>query len=328
MFSADQNHPSLTYKSPQNGATTRIDAIFTSSNFPFTPLYYHTRKSFLYLTDHLIVAAYFQPVESQKERYDKRLKTRSKSFNVASMDDADWNIFHNYSEKYYKDHNFKKHESLPATIPNITLLWTKIKELLITMANKMVPCCYRSSDDSVPKPKALTSCYSALKQLNSVLLQFRTKYLSRDIWPDVTTWVTQMNAIQQICKEHQIDPIDLPSALCANNVRPVKKQLLTVYKIIYQKARMEQRILEHKQIKHNIKLRCTNYDEDLTKMIDSILNREKRCIVLDRLLVKDPVHGNILVTNANTIQQLAVNHFQQYVIPSVPVTHMNERWTN
>ncbi len=50
-------------------------------------------------------------------------------------------------------------------------------------------------------------------------------------------------------------------------------------------------------------------------MIDSIFNREKRTIVLDRLLVKDPVHDQVLLTDPQTIQQHAVLHFQQYALP-------------
>src|SRR6266511_2846 len=59
IFCADQTNPGHTFTSSQNGAKTRIDIIFTFSEFPFTSLYCHTRKSFLYLTDHLIVAVYF-----------------------------------------------------------------------------------------------------------------------------------------------------------------------------------------------------------------------------------------------------------------------------
>jgi len=71
IFSHDPDQPGHTFVSPQNGAVSRIDAIFTSPNFPFLPLYCHTRKSFLYLSDHFIVAAYFQPIESTKEKHEK-----------------------------------------------------------------------------------------------------------------------------------------------------------------------------------------------------------------------------------------------------------------
>jgi len=184
MFSADRTEPGHTFTSPQNGAKTRIDAIFVSPDFPFTPLYCHTRKSFLYLSDHLIIAAYFLPIESKQERHDRRLRTKQKVFCVNRMEDSDWHAFADYSEKYYKEHNYKKHENLPANRHNLNVLWTKIKELLIITANKTVPSSYRPSNETHPKPKSLTSCYSALKKLNNILLQFRTKFLTRALWPD------------------------------------------------------------------------------------------------------------------------------------------------
>ncbi len=74
--------------------------------------------------------------------------------------------------------------------------------------------------------------------------------------------------------EHWLELVDLSPTLSADNVRDVKRQLLSIFKLIYHKARIEQRFIESTQIQHNLKLRCTNYDENLIKMIDSILNRE------------------------------------------------------
>ena len=324
MFSADQANPDPTFKSPQNGVTTRIDAIFTSPNFPFIPLHCHTRKSFLYLSDHLIVAAYFQPIESKKERHDKRLSTKHKIYNVSSMEAEDWQAFADYSDKYFKDHNYKKYEGLTSNKNNLNVLWTKIKELLITTVNHFIPCIYRSSEASHPKPKTLTSCYTALKKLNNILLRFRTKYLSRSLWPDDQQWTLIKDTLHLILSEHHLDPVDFPPILQLDNVKQVKKQLLTIYKEVYLKARLEQRIIEQKQIQHHIQLRCTNYDEDLTKMIDSILNRAKQTIVLDRIIVKDPVHGQILITDPKHIQTYAVQHFQQYALPPTAPPQMNE----
>src|SRR6266498_1971523 len=122
MFCADQMQSDPTFKSPQNGTTTHIDAIFTFPNFPFAPLYCHTQKSFLYLTDHLIVAAYFQPVESKKERHEQCLRTKRKVYNVSQMELSDWHVFTNYSEQYYKNHNFKRLEFLSANRYNLNIL--------------------------------------------------------------------------------------------------------------------------------------------------------------------------------------------------------------
>ncbi len=174
--------------------------------------------------------------------------TKRKVYNVSQMEAADWQVFAEYSEKYYKEHNYKRYEDLSASWSHINLLWTKIKELLITTANKTVPCSYRSHDDANPKPKSLTTCYTALKQLNRILLQFRTKFITRSLWSNAQKWAIIKDSIQRIISEHQIEPADFPPILSHENVRPVKKQLLTIYKLVYHKARLEQRLLEHKQI--------------------------------------------------------------------------------
>jgi len=62
-------------------------------------------------------------------------------------------------------------------------------------------------------------------------------------------------------------------------------------------------------------------------MINSILNREKRSIILDCLLVTDPVHGKVLITDVTTIKKHAVQHFQQYALPHTAPPPMNERWS-
>ncbi len=110
LFSKEPDQPGHTFISSQNSAASRIDVIFTLPNFPFTPLYCHTRKSFLYLSDHLIIASYFQPIESTKEKHKRRLRTCSKVYNIQKMKNDDWLNFSTYSDKYYHDHNYKKYE--------------------------------------------------------------------------------------------------------------------------------------------------------------------------------------------------------------------------
>ena len=122
LFSNDPTQPDHSYESPQNGALTRIDAIFTSSNFPFTPLFCHTRKSFLYLSDHLIIAAYFQHIELKKERHERRLRTRSKVYNIQKIELEDWQTFSKYSDQYYHDYNYRQYERLPANQHNLNIL--------------------------------------------------------------------------------------------------------------------------------------------------------------------------------------------------------------
>ncbi len=139
------------------------------------------------------------------------------------MEDADWQAFADYSDKYYKEYNYKKYDALTSNKKNLNVLWTKIKELLITTANHTVSCIYRSSEDSLPKPKLLTFCYTALKKLNNILLQFKTKYLSCSLWPDDKQWIMIKATLQIFISEHRLDSVDFPSLLQLDNVRHVKK---------------------------------------------------------------------------------------------------------
>jgi len=49
--------------------------------------------------------------------------------------------------------------------------------------------------------------------------------------------------------------------------------------------------------------------------------------VLDRLVYTDPVHGKVLITDAQTIKERAATHFQQYALPLTAPPPMNERWS-
>jgi len=248
-------------------------------------------------------------------------------YQVNKMDIEDWQTFEDTSDRYYRCHNYSQYESLKANRKNLNIIWTKLKELLVHTANKTVPKHNVSPNQIIPKPKQLVDSYTAIKTLNAILLQFRSKLIDQQIWPKGATWAQQQEQIRTIITAQKLDPIDLPDLLCTSNIRPTKRILLRVYKTIYKKAHYEQRQLEQARITHNIKLRCLQYDGHLTQMIDSLLNRTKRTIVLDRLLVKDPVHGNMLITDATTIKKLAADHYQTYAIPTSAPKPMNDRWT-
>ncbi|SRR6266498_1119744 len=111
------------------------------------------------------------------------------------MDIADWLTFTEYSNKYFKEHNLNKLESLKVNSRNLNIMWSHVKEALITTANKMVSYSYRPATDALPKPKNLTTCYSALFKLNGILLRFRTKYLNRSLWFDEWTWQFNLSTV-------------------------------------------------------------------------------------------------------------------------------------
>jgi len=255
-FHNEPDDPPHTFQSPQNNAKTRIDSIFISPNFSFTPLYSHTKQSFLYLSDHRIVAAYFQNFESKADKRAIRNNLKRQCYQINKMDPEDWHTFEETSDRYYRCHNFKQYEQLTATRKHLNTIWTKIKELLVYTANKTVPRRRVSPDQSISKLKQLVDSYTTLKVLNDVLLQFRSKFIIQQLWPKGIKWLQQQEKIHHIISTQKLDQIDLPVTLDSSNIRPTKRTLLQLYKTIYKKAHYEQRQLEHERITHNVKLRC------------------------------------------------------------------------
>ncbi len=239
MFHNEPDHPPHTFQSPQNNARTRIDTIFVSSNFPFTSLYSYTKQFFLYLSDHLIVAAYFQNFESKADKRAIRNYNKWQSYQVNKIDPEDWHTFEEMSDRYYRCHNYKQYEWLNANCKNLNIIWTKIKELLVYTANKTVPKRHVSPDQTILKPKQLVDSYTALKALNEILLQFWSKLITQLIWPKGIKWEQQLDKIQHIISTQKLDPINLPVNLDSSNIRPTKWTLLQLYKTIYKKVYYE-----------------------------------------------------------------------------------------
>ncbi len=161
-FSTLTSALTYTFTSPQHHTTSRLDAIFISLTFLTFPLYCHTYQSFLYLSDHRIVVAYFQKLESTKEKYEKRLCLKWRTYNLFKMDFSDWTVFANYTKKYYKEHSFHKLTHLKSNHPNLNKLWSHIKTLLVTAEKKTVPTKSVSSIPSTYNSKHILSSHQAL----------------------------------------------------------------------------------------------------------------------------------------------------------------------
>ncbi len=71
-------------------------------------------------------------------------------------------------------------------------------------------------------------------------------------------------------------------------------------------------------------LRCKNFDNNPTKMIDLILNRLCYRIILDRLLIQDLIQENILIIDATFIKKYSITYFQNYILPKDPLQPINK----
>ena len=80
-------------------------------------------------------------------------------------------------------------------------------------------------------------------------------------------------------------------------------------------------------IQHLVDKRCDDLLLDTSKMIDSILNRKKRSIIMDRLLINNENTGvKRFTVNPDEIKKAAIDHFQNFAIPNSPSRPMSRKW--
>jgi hypothetical protein len=84
---------------------------------------------------------------------------------------------------------------------------------------------------------------------------------------------------------------------------------------------------EHKTktIKQALEQRCDNFQTDQSKMIDSILDRKRHTILLDRCLDNSPANLGLL-TSADDVKKETVRHFQHAVGPQNAPCEIPDEW--
>ena len=112
-----------------------------------------------------------------------------------------------------------------------------------------------------------------------------------------------MNSMK-ITDQHWHDVILYSSSVFQlhRTIKKILDLLLTQYQIEHKNA-------TDKRIVTFIQERCSNYTENPKKMIDSLLERNKRFIVLNKLIYKDTNNEEQVTTDPNLIKQLTNNHF-------------------
>ena len=159
--------------------------------------------------------------------------------------------------------------------------------------------------------------------MNIILLKFRTKRITSATWPLDHEWSIDKIAIESILKEYQLDSYIIPDSINANNIRAIKKVMVEIYNIVYKLTKIQESKLTEEKIKYHINQRCVDYDTNPSKMIDSILNKNKRKIVIDRIY-STSANQNKLILEPQEIMNKVNTHFQTTALSKVVASPIPE----
>ncbi len=93
------------------------------------------------------------------------------------------------------------------------------------------------------------------------------------------------------------------------NFRTTKTQINRILKFLYNKCKYDEAEWKRDQIKFYSEQRNNDLVDNQSRMLNSILNKEKRRITLDRIMVTD-VDSPYISTDQEDIERIATKHFQ------------------
>jgi len=139
--------------------------------------------------------------------------------------------------------------------------------------------------------------------------------------------VTNCSQPKKIIDKMKLVSFNFPLTLNETNIMDVKSHIKEMHRSLLALAKVDTMKLKEIAIQQLVDKRCDDLLNDTSKMIDSILNRKKCTIVMDRLLITDNESGDRRFTiDPNEIKKAAIDHFQNFAVPNFPARPMSRKW--
>ncbi|CAB4431759.1 unnamed protein product [Rhizophagus irregularis] len=138
------------------------------------------------------------------------------------------------------------------------------------------------------------------------------------LWHQFKLFPDQLCLLDNLLDPLKLNEIFILTNLSFNEFRTqLKKSLRKLKQFLSARITLEFEKFKTISMKSAIAERNENFYDNKGKFISSSLNRERRCIVLDRVLVVDISNGPKLLVAPEEIKAAAITHFQNVVGPSV-----------
>ncbi|CAB4406050.1 unnamed protein product [Rhizophagus irregularis] len=335
--------PSATFRSTSSGSLSRLDYIWTSPSFPIPHLWTSvTDLSDNFPTDHFLVTAHFDLLALQDQRAPSFIKQRQRCRTCFDFYSAN----SEQKEAFAAEVSFLLLiRSSSSSSSTLNQMWHQFKTALLSAGRSYFP----KKTISLMKPKAiphelepyihLSHCLDhytmSLKKLTSIF-QLRdswTRFFDnfepafKELFPDQFGLLNGFTSPDDLLTVYEFSHLSFKEFLVQ-----FRKPLRKLKRFLSANTTMEFNKFNTASMKLAISERNMNFYEHKGKFISSSLNREKRFIVLDRVLVVDTPNCPKLLVDPDEIKQAAIAHFQSVVGPSVSpfdsVSSLPERWRN
>jgi ribonuclease HI len=275
-------------------------------------------------TDHGLLHALIDSsdlIANFNQSQNNRSSFKREVFAYDKMNNDDWNNYQSFITDKIKQDDINKHFINQNNRPQtwINELWEYIVKV------------FSDAKRSAGKTHVITrkdkrQMFNKIQNERHKALKFCIKWRCkiknlRDLNEILTK--EQENTLINICKEYKIpnDKYIDKKVLESDEIRNVRDIIVKINYIIKQ-IRMvidaEDTIEKLDQIKIDIDKRCLNFKEDKYSMLNSLLNREKKSIIIDHLVTQDEQGFDKKIIDEVIIKQKVKENFENITNYQVP----------
>jgi len=198
------------------------------------------------------------------------------------------------------------------------------QESIIAAAKSCIPMSKTRTTRCKKRPLGLSTIYKNIKTLH------RFNKLTRACIDDSSKcleWSSKYEEFLVIAQSYNLHTTAININHSLAHINSVVPDIKLILAGLYVKAKFKEQEFKTKSIQEVLQARIDDYNADPSRMIDSILNRKRKIIILDKCL-DNSKDGKPLLTNDIEVKNEVNRHFQQIA----GTTHCDKRipdeWTS
>jgi exonuclease III/ribonuclease HI len=327
----DQNVP--TWYSSNKSAC--LDHIWISQHLLTDLLYADTLPTLIYGTDHKVVTAHFitssifsLPSISKDKKNNTNVTRR---FIYSNMNDSMWeNFTHDLEQLSLTSDSLRPDSRSSKSVRSLNRMWEQIVKHTMKAAKDYIPsheCNNSRHNDSTPRELLVAN--SQIRYVSKLLMQMSDKKRSIPAYQAVFSrkWNLDIkHKLLLLCSDINYSLHCFESLTPETQWQETKLDLRNLLKVLYTTLKLQERKYYSEQLKFYINKRCEDLLDNKANVLSSILERKKRRITLDRILIKTDSCDE-LITDPTMINFHTNQHFQNAAGGVNGNQTLSERWS-
>jgi endonuclease/exonuclease/phosphatase family metal-dependent hydrolase len=291
-----------------NKSPSRIDYIWISQDLILESINSELYEIDTFNTDHKAIYLNLFPYNliGNKQYATLRQQQMKKTiFHYDKMTKDEWDDYGNYVDELSQD-------IFPTLISNTADLnrcWDSIQKCIKDAAKEKIWNSTSIIQNKEKKPQNLTEINGEIRKINKIIRDFNKKNFNLlNIKIIQNHWKQTTEILRNFAKKHKHD-LNLPPSIDNKTIETFRIQIKAFLKILMVKCDILNESYKNQQIKEYVRKRCEDFKDNPSHMINSLIDCQKRKIVIDRVLINNKNNQELLVDPVQ-IKEATVHHFQ------------------